>query len=159
HQVIEDSFKVYKASDNSLYTDYKVTVNPPDLTSGKQMFKFEFLKPIDTMYYVEYETKIITDVDYSKISNSVHFEGDGFKTENQPFEKEIVVRITDGSGTGSGEVGSLRIVKVDADNEETKLSGAEFDLYDSKERFIGKAVTDENGVIEVPKLKFGRYTL
>ncbi|MGV2644467.1 hypothetical protein GNF86_24340, partial [Clostridium perfringens] len=69
HQVIEDSFKVYKASDNSLYTDYKVTVNPPDLISGKQIFKFEFLKPIDTMYYVEYETKIITDVDYSKISN------------------------------------------------------------------------------------------
>lgn len=101
--------------------EYKVTVNKPDLTTGTQTFKFEFLNKIDSVYTIEYKTRITTEEDKASITNNVYFEGEGISTENQPFEKEIVVRITEGSGTGSGELGTLKIVKVDGSNSEIKL--------------------------------------
>lgn len=159
HEVIEDSFVVSRASDNAPYKNFKVTVNPVDLTTGTQTFKLEFLEKINTMYNISYGTKITTDVDYSKLSNKAYFEGDGITTKNTPFEKEIVVRITDGSGIGSGKLGSLRIMKIDGDNSEIKLKGVEFSLYDSNGKLVGKAKTDENGILDVPRLKFGKYTI
>ncbi|PRR79050.1 Collagen binding domain protein [Clostridium liquoris] len=159
HEVIEDSFIVNRASDNAPYKNFKITVSPMDLATGTQTFKLEFLEKINTMYKISYRTKITTDVDYSKLSNKAYFEGDGITTKNTPFEKEIVVRITDGSGTGSGKLGSLRIMKVDGDNLKTKLKGVEFSLYDSSGKLVGKARTDGNGILDVPRLKFGKYTI
>lgn len=159
HEVIEDSFIVNRTSDNEPYKNFRVTISPRDLATGTQTFKLEFLEKIDTMYNILYRTKITTDVDYSKLSNKVHFEGDGVSTENQPFEKEIVVRITDGSGTGSGKLGSLKIIKVDGNDIGTKIGGVEFKLFDWNGKLVGKAKTDENGILNVPGLKFGKYTL
>lgn len=58
------------------------------------------------------------------------------------------------------ELGSLRIVKVSAEDETVTLPGASFLLYDAKNNLLGEYTTDENGEVFLDHaLKAGRYTL
>lgn len=55
--------------------------------------------------------------------------------------------------------GNLKIVKVDADNNEIKLENVEFKLYDSKGNLVKKLITNKNGEAYVENLEIGMYTL
>ena len=55
--------------------------------------------------------------------------------------------------------GNLKIVKVDADNNEIKLENVEFKLYDSKGNLVKKIITNKNGEAYVENLEIGMYTL
>jgi uncharacterized surface anchored protein len=55
--------------------------------------------------------------------------------------------------------GSLKIVKVDKDNNEIKLDEVEFELYNENDELIQTFVTDQNGEIEVNNLEIGNYKL
>lgn len=41
--------------------------------------------------------------------------------------------------------GSIRVIKVDLDNNEIKLKGVKFDVLDENNRFLESIITDENG--------------
>lgn len=53
--------------------------------------------------------------------------------------------------------GSVVLTKVDAENEDIVLSGAEYTLYDKYGHVVGVYVTDANGKIEVAGLEWGSY--
>lgn len=55
--------------------------------------------------------------------------------------------------------GNLKIVKVDSENEEIKLEGVEFELYDFEENYINTFTTNENGEIIVENLDIGNYII
>lgn len=55
--------------------------------------------------------------------------------------------------------GSLKIVKVDSENEEIKLQGIEFELYNDKKELINKLITNENGEATLENLDIGTYYL
>ncbi|MDO6658967.1 SpaA isopeptide-forming pilin-related protein, partial [Anaerobacillus sp. 1_MG-2023] len=68
-------------------------------------------------------------------------------------------RLTGGSGSGSGEKGSLEVVKTDSLTDE-KLAGATFTLYDSQgEIAIKSATTDESGKVIFNNLLYKDYLL
>lgn len=55
--------------------------------------------------------------------------------------------------------GNLKIVKVDSENEEIKLEGIEFELYNDKKELINKLITNENGEAILENLDIGKYYL
>lgn len=55
--------------------------------------------------------------------------------------------------------GNLKIVKVDADDNEIALENVEFELIDSKGNVASKLVTDEKGEAYANNLEIGKYTL
>ena len=55
--------------------------------------------------------------------------------------------------------GNLKILKVDADNNEIKLENVEFELFDSKGNLVKKLITNKNGEAYVENLEIGIYTL
>jgi|SRR5690625_5180073 len=56
-------------------------------------------------------------------------------------------------------VGSLKVIKQDGDNADTKLEGAEFRLEDADGNKIATKTTDSNGVIDFGELDYGNYQL
>lgn len=55
--------------------------------------------------------------------------------------------------------GNLKIVKVDEDNNEIKLSNVEFKLFDSEGNVVKKVTTDKNGEAYIDNLQIGSYIL
>jgi uncharacterized surface anchored protein len=47
--------------------------------------------------------------------------------------------------TNETEKGQIKIIKIDKDNKEIKLSGVEFEVLDENDRILEKIVTDEKG--------------
>lgn len=59
----------------------------------------------------------------------------------------------------SRKKGNLKIIKVDSENEEIKLEGIEFKLYNDKKELISKLITNEKGEAYITNLSTGTYTL
>ncbi len=79
-------------------------------------------------------------------------------------ENEIEVKIEWNKETeikleNSMKKGNLKIVKVDSENEEIKIQGVEFELYDIEENYINTFITNENGEIIVENLDIGNYII
>ncbi|MCI8345244.1 MAG: Cys-Gln thioester bond-forming surface protein [Clostridia bacterium] len=55
--------------------------------------------------------------------------------------------------------GNLKVIKQDIEDEQIKLEGVEFELYDNKGKLIDKYTTDVNGEIIVENLNIGNYYL
>lgn len=55
--------------------------------------------------------------------------------------------------------GSLKIVKIDSKNEEIKLEGVEFELYNDKKELVNKVITNEKGEAVLENLYIGKYYL
>lgn len=51
--------------------------------------------------------------------------------------------------------GTIEIIKVDEDGN--PLKGAEFTIYDSFDKEVAKATTDENGIVKFENLVYGNY--
>ena len=51
----------------------------------------------------------------------------------------------------------VKLVKIDANEENKKLAGAEFDLFMASGEQIGTYVTDSNGEIHIENLGYGEY--
>lgn len=72
------------------------------------------------------------------------------KTSKKPDES------TPGS---SGGIGAISVYKVDANDQNKFLEGAEFTLYHSDGRVVGKYTTDKKGYFGVSWLEYGDYYL
>ena len=55
--------------------------------------------------------------------------------------------------------GNLKVIKQDIEDEQIKLEGVEFELYDNERKLINKYTTDANGEIVVENLNIGNYYL
>lgn len=53
----------------------------------------------------------------------------------------------------------MKVIKVDKDNNEIKISNVEFQLLDANKKVVGTYITDSKGEISIENLKIGNYTL
>ena len=53
--------------------------------------------------------------------------------------------------------GIVKLVKVDAETKQYRLSGAEFTLYGTDGLALGSYVTDDDGIIQIDDLEWGSY--
>ncbi|MEK4472830.1 collagen binding domain-containing protein [Paenibacillus sp. FSL R7-0048] len=140
-------------------TDYKLEITTDN--DGKESFKLSFLKDISEAYILKYDS-LITAQNNDKVTNKVSFDGKNIKVVPGVSTEEIIVKLSSGSGTGSGVRGPLTITKVEDGNTSKVLSGAVFDLYrvvDADKIWIKEGTTDTNGILEFTKLTGGKYIL
>ncbi|SET54595.1 LPXTG cell wall anchor domain-containing protein [Paenibacillus sp. NFR01] len=169
--LVPDSFRLYKAvvaangevtaGGSALVKDTDYTLEIGSDSSGKQTFTLRFLQPIDTAYVLEYESLIVA-ASGEKLTNTVKLTGSNVVLVNKETTKELIVGVSSGSGTGSGERGSLTVHKVDAANPQASLSGAVFTLYrlsGSDRVLVGTRATDTSGNAEFAQLWLGSYVL
>ncbi len=114
-------------------------------------------KTIDRAYVLEYDTRIMFKGD-GYIENDVKFNGtqtEGRDTDNSVRQQ---IQLSNIGGGIDGEVGSLEVTKVDADDQEP-LQGATFELYDENGKLVTTQTTDEDGKVLFTKLLYRDYTL
>ena len=133
-------------------TDYTVSFEEePD------SFNLKFKNTVSKPYILEYQTRIIAAVG-TDINNDVTFSGDniqGVKGSSQTFK----VKRTNGMGNGTGELGGLTVVKVDAGTG-NPLEGAKFTLLDPESKTaVATGVTDGKGELFFGRLLYGKYIL
>ena len=76
------------------------------------------------------------------------------KEINVEYNKEYTLEIYN-----ERKKGSLKIIKVDKDNNNIRLPNVEFELIDSKGNIIEKLKTNSNGEAEVENISIGKYIL
>ena len=80
-------------------------------------------------------------------------------------EKQVKVKLTDEriktvTIENDYKEGQIKIVKVDSDNNEIKIEGVEFKVYDEKGNVVDELKTDKNGEAITKKLKINHnYTI
>ncbi|MFO1446332.1 collagen binding domain-containing protein [Bacillus sp. Bva_UNVM-123] len=122
-------------------------------------FELAFKGEIDKPYILEYQSLILAKVG-DTVNNEIHFTGDQITTEVTQSKSTLTVKRTTGLGTGTGEVGSLEVNKVDANDSEKFLEGATFTLIDETTGVIIKTLTTgTDGKVKFDKLLYGEYVL
>lgn len=140
-------------------TDYTLTIET-DSETGKQLFKLAFLHQITSAYVLEYQSLIVAE-NGDTVSNKVSFSGNNVLAVTKDFTKDIVVGVSDGSGTGSGVRGGLTVLKQDGDTH-SALSGATFALYrqsGADRILVNTLTTGVDGKVEFKKILYGNYVL
>ena len=139
--------------DDSLY-DVDISY---DLETGAEIFTITFKNTIDKSYLVTYSTKIAltSSTEKATLTNSAQFSGEGIKEEHSTSTSEVIVYVTEGSGTGSVVFGSIEIEKQDSVTG-TLLEGAEFTLFKNGTA-IQKLKTNEDGKGVFHYLFVGEY--
>ncbi|WP_080843880.1 SpaA isopeptide-forming pilin-related protein [Cytobacillus gottheilii] len=164
---LKDSFVLYETSvekngtvvkgDELGKDKYELTF--PVSKDGIETFEVVFKEKIDRPYILEYKSLILTKVG-DTISNSAVFSGNGISVDETISNSFIQVAHSAGMGTGSGEVGSLTVKKIDSANREKLLPGATFTLKDAETGTeIETLTTGDKGEVTFKNLLFGRYTL
>ncbi|RAR44397.1 collagen binding domain-containing protein [Paenibacillus sp. MDMC362] len=164
--LVEDSFRLYetKVAMDGTVTKTDTLVNPSDyklqfIYGDTEKFVLEFLSPIDRPYILEYET-LIDAADREVVSNSAGFEGKGITAGITDSKQRFEVRMSSGSGSGSGVRGSLEVLKVDKADPSLTLEGATFVLQDTQgKRPEVTLTTDAAGKALFTKLLYGDYIL
>ena len=112
-------FKIYDESGNEVGT--LVTDQNGEAVSERL--------PIDQEYTVQ-ETKTLENYVLTEEPQTVILEED---------------QITDLTFTNEKKKGQIKVIKIDEDNNEVRLEGVEFKIYDESGNEVGTLVTDENG--------------
>ena len=127
---------------------YKVDKDNNRLVLGGvtfDLFSEEFNKVVGT-YITDVNGEI--HIDNLRIGNYKLLEKNTNKWYNLADDTEINVKWdTTVSTTIENELkkGSIRVIKVDLDNNEIKLEGVKFDVFDENNNFLETITTDENG--------------
>ena len=176
----------YVLSDQVISTEIKTQGQSLKFTviNSKKVGEVEFSKTdVSTGDIIEGATIEIKGVEESNKHINISFvsskEGNKFKLPVGKYEfKEIIAPegyiLSEEIGTfeikENGEVvkanlkntpisGSVKITKVDAENDTNKLEGAEFTLYDATGKELSKTVSDSNGIAKFEKLAYGEYSI
>ncbi|MEC0494517.1 SpaA isopeptide-forming pilin-related protein [Bacillus glycinifermentans] len=176
----EDSFKVYQAkynengaikdSSGNLVADENVqlekgkdyTLNiTTDNATGAQSFVLNFTggyKQIDRAYVVQYRSLINITGTSGQVSNKVSISGTNVQEQSQENGNSVFVVLSSGGGSGSGEKGSLTILKTGKDGK--PLTGADFQLWtkDNKQ-LLRSGTTDADGKMTFGNIRYGTYVL
>ncbi|KIV72269.1 Cell wall surface anchor family protein [Bacillus mycoides] len=83
----------------------------------------------------------------------------GYVINNQKFDFNIEENAKTLPFTVTNKLikGNVKLVKVDADNQDIKLKGAVYELFDATNEKVGEYTTNENGEIAVENLVYGSY--
>lgn len=172
--LLEETFEIYRTTVDDKGNLSKDEDRPPlekgdDLdyilnikedNEGHQTFEIIFLNSFEEAYLLEYQSFLFNAKNGDPVSNKVEFSGGGIETGKKESTKEFNIKLSGGSGTGSGKVGSLTVIKIDRDSKET-LTGAKFSLrYATNNRYIVEEIeTDDKGRIVFEDLLFTDYIL
>ncbi|MFA9458390.1 Cna B-type domain-containing protein [Halalkalibacter sp. AB-rgal2] len=132
-----------------------------DEDTGQESFTLTFNDEIDRAYVLEYDTYILYAGDGNAYGNTATIAGEipGDEIESSD-STNTNISFNNISGTITGQVGSLQITKVDADDTELTLEGAVFELYDEAgEVLLRTGTTDETGVVTFNNLLYAEYQL
>lgn len=102
-------------------------------------------------YMLTYRT-MVTDKTKSPFTNTARFDGTGIAQTNST--NPVAVSYTDSGSVGYGEVGSIRVFKVDARDHTTLLADASFELIDKYGNMIETKTTDASGSVLFENLRF-----
>lgn len=153
-----DSLRNAKLVDPSEYT---ITFETNEET-GADSFTLTFHKPIEEAYILQYKS-FINDDSGQTISNGVTFAGHSDSAGIVEGNKDSKVSFTPGAGGRTFMIGTgyIKVVKVDADEPNTKLAGAIFELQDeSGTNVLETLTTDSNGEVTTKKkYKYRKYVL
>ncbi|MBB4823279.1 putative surface anchored protein [Sporosarcina luteola] len=154
---VEEDGKVVKGEELSKGA-YEVLLNKNEDESITS-FELVFNNKIDSPYILEYKS-IIFAKPGDHVTNSLAYKGE--EIEEGTIQKPASVKVARSTGDGSikGYVGKLTVIKVDKDNQEKVLQGAEFSLLDLlTEKVVQTGKTDENGKVTFEDLLYGQYVL
>lgn len=169
--LLPDSFRLYEgiAAANGDITknstelvkgvDYTLQVLADD--DGRQSFELSFARDIDRAYILEYQSLIAAKTG-DKLTNTAKFTGNNVVNVEKNTTTEVIVGVSSGSGTGSGERGTLTVSKLDAQNTGKVLAGATFELYrlNGTERvLVNTRTTDAAGSAVFNNIWLGSYIL
>jgi len=135
-----DTSKPIKDVEFGLYKE-----NGEYITRGKT--NLEGIVTFSELYQGTYKIKELTANENYEKDETVY----EMKTE---YNKEVSRRITN-----THKKGSLKIIKIDKDENNLVLEGIEFDLLDSKQNIVAHLITDANGVAEINDINIGKYTI
>ncbi|MBU5308090.1 hypothetical protein KQI18_09900 [Clostridioides mangenotii] len=121
-----------------------------DMTTRE--FNFYLPSPTEDAYVLSFRTNVV-DKSKSPFTNTISFKGTGMTETSTSNGIEVVYQ--GAGGGGSGETGSIKVVKVNNEDENVKLKGAVFELVDKFNNVIKVSdKTGENGEVLFDKLKF-----
>lgn len=127
---------------------YKVDKDNKKVVLGNvefQLYSEEFKKVVGTYYTDvngELEIKNIRTGDYKLIETKTN------KWYNLASDTQIKVewdKETTKTIENELKKGQVKVIKVDKDNNEVKLEGVEFEVFDENNKVLEKIITDENG--------------
>lgn len=137
---------------------YAMEVGVPDLATGMQVVTYYF-GDISEQVTISYRTNVTRNGELTVSNNVQLFGGDPNEEIDEDTRNQAVV-IAGGSGTGTGELGSLLIQKIDSLSG-SPLNGVEFDLYrrnaNGSRTYLGRGVTSGNGELAVSNLNYADY--
>lgn len=166
-QLLPDSFHLFattvasngnvmKGTELTKGVEYTLVIKTDN--QGKQTFELSFVKQITSAYILEYQSLIMAN-DHETVTNRIALSGTNVTFIERETTKEIVVGVSDGSGTGSGVRGSLTVKKIDSANNTLLLDGATFELKRKSGEKINRLTTDETGTVVFNNLLAGEYVV
>ncbi|MGN9160628.1 SpaA isopeptide-forming pilin-related protein [Clostridium sulfidigenes] len=151
------SIKLYKQilkSNGNLEKGEEVVLNQRNVKYNAETREFTFILPSPTeeAYILTFRTDVV-DKSKSPFTNAISFKGTGIEGTSSSGNVDVIFQGAGGGGVG--ETGSIKVAKVDKNNENIKLEGAVFELLDKYENVIKTSEpTDLTGEIVFSKLKF-----
>lgn len=131
--------------------EIELTADNVQYDLDERLFTFHLPSPASGGYRLTFRTNVV-DKDKSPFTNKASFNGTGIM---QFGGTEPITVSWSGSGSsGSGEIGSITVFKVDAEDNGIKLAGAEFELVDRYGNVVQRATTDTDGAVLFDMLRF-----
>jgi len=120
-------------------------INDEYITNGKT--NSEGIVIFSNLYQGTYKIKeIMANENYEKDENIYEM-----TTE---YNKQVSRTITN-----THKKGSLKITKIDKDNNDLVLEGIEFNLIDSNNQTVAHLITDSNGIAQINNINIGTYII
>ncbi|MBU5591670.1 hypothetical protein KQI89_07815 [Clostridium sp. MSJ-4] len=151
------SIKLYKQTlnpDGTLLKGEEITLDQDNVKYNTATREFTFTLPstIEEAYILAFRTDVV-DKKKSPFTNSISFKGTGLIQSSSSSKVDVIFQGAGGGGVG--ETGSIKVVKVNSNNEDIKLEGAVFELLDKYQNVIRTSeLTGVNGEVVFDKLKF-----
>lgn len=170
---IIDVFQAGLALDTNTVRLFRMSVNPDGtLVDGEEIdlsadnvdydiatrtFTFHIPAPVSGAYKLTMRTNV-TDRTMSPFINSASFSGTG--TNQTGTSGQIAVAWSGSGSSGTGETGSIRVYKVDRDDNTIRLAGCEFELLDRYGNVMDRRTTGPGGYVLFDMLRFDiNYTV
>jgi uncharacterized repeat protein (TIGR01451 family)/LPXTG-motif cell wall-anchored protein len=151
------SVKLYKQvlkQDGKLERGEEISLGKDNVKYNVSTREFNFILPgkIEDAYILTFRTNVV-DKKKTPFTNSISFKGTGLIESSSSGNVDVIFQ--GAGGGGIGETGSIKVIKVNSNNENIRLQGAVFELLDRYQNVIRTSQpTEGNGEIVFDKLKF-----
>lgn len=116
-----------------------------------RLFEFNIPAPVIGGYILKFRT-YVTDKSKSPFTNSASFNGSG--EVNTGSDNPIAVAWSGSGSSGTGDIGSMDVIKVDSEDDSIRLQGAEFELEDKYGNIVQRVTSDSSGSALFGRLRF-----